>query len=82
MNSGIPNKAFYEVARQIGGNAWEKPGKIWYQALLKLSANTTFKDFAQATYITAGELYGIGKSEQNAVKKGWEAVGIAIGESQ
>jgi Zn-dependent metalloprotease len=82
INSGIPNKAFYEVARQIGGNAWEKPGKIWYQALLKLSANTTFKEFAQVTYDTAGELYGAGKSEQDAVKKAWEAVGIAIGGGQ
>jgi Zn-dependent metalloprotease len=32
-NSGIPNKAFYNVAKQIGGNSWEAAGGIWYVAL-------------------------------------------------
>jgi Zn-dependent metalloprotease len=81
-NSGIPNKAFYEVAQRIGGSAWEKPGTIWYRSLLKLSPKATFKAFAQITYNTAGELYGPGKSEQDAVKKSWEAVGIVVGGSQ
>ena len=26
INSGIPNRAFYLVARTLGGNAWEAPG--------------------------------------------------------
>jgi Zn-dependent metalloprotease len=26
INSGIPNRAFYETAMRIGGNAWDKPG--------------------------------------------------------
>ena len=31
INSGIPNKAFYLVATDIGGYAWEAPGHIWYE---------------------------------------------------
>jgi len=77
-NSGIPNRAFYEVARLIGGYAWEKPGRIWYQSLLKLDSKATFKKFARVTYDTAGDLYGVGKPEQDAVKKGWEIVGIDV----
>src|SRR5215510_2861601 len=33
INSGIPNHAFYVVAMEIGGYAWEKAGKIWYVTL-------------------------------------------------
>ena len=33
INSGIPNKAFYLAATAIGGNAWEKAGRIWYETL-------------------------------------------------
>lgn len=33
INSGIPNHAFYQVATRIGGHAWEKVGRIWYDAL-------------------------------------------------
>ena len=33
INSGIPNHAFYQVAINIGGFAWERAGRIWYDAL-------------------------------------------------
>ncbi len=33
INSGIPNRAFYLVASELGGNAWEAPGQIWYGTL-------------------------------------------------
>ena len=81
INSGIPNRAFYEVARLIGGYAWEKPGKIWYQSLLKLGPKATFIEFAQITYDVAVRLYGEGNPEREAVKKGWEFVGITVGKS-
>ena len=29
INSGIPNRAFYLTAKELGGYAWEKAGKIW-----------------------------------------------------
>ena len=78
INSGIPNHAFYHVAIDIGGNAWEKPCAIWYDALHRLRANSDFDDCAKATYLSAGSLFGIGSNEQKAVKKGWNKVGIAV----
>jgi len=79
INSGIPNKAFYNIATTLGGHAWEKAGKIWYVTLKdKLTANSDFIAAANATHQTAGELYGVGSAEQNAVKDGWAAVGITI----
>ncbi len=79
INSGIPNHAFYLGAIEIGGFAWEKIGQIWYVALrdrLKFSSN--FAEAAQVTYTVAGELYGSGSLEQQAVRKGWEGVGISV----
>ncbi|MCE0446331.1 M4 family metallopeptidase [Streptomyces tricolor] len=32
INSGIPNHAFYLAATALGGYAWEKPGRLWYDA--------------------------------------------------
>ena len=79
INSGIPNKAFYNVAAAIGGNAWEKAGKIWYTAFTnKLGHTAQFADAANATYETAGELFGVGKAEQMAVGEGWKNVGINV----
>ncbi|HEX2991131.1 MAG TPA: M4 family metallopeptidase, partial [Anaerolineales bacterium] len=30
INSGIPNRAFYITALELGGHAWERAGQIWY----------------------------------------------------
>jgi Zn-dependent metalloprotease len=80
INSGIPNHAFYVVATEIGGFAWEKAGQIWYKTLTeKLTERSSFQDAADLTYAAAGELYGSGSVEQNAVKTGWAEVGISIG---
>ncbi len=80
INSGIPNRAFYMVAKEIGGFAWERAGKIWYITLRdKLQPSATFQDAADLTYQTAGELYGEGSKEQLAVRHGWQAVGIEVG---
>lgn len=80
INSGIPNHAFYLVATQIGGNAWEKAGQIWYVTLRdKLASNSNFQDCANLTYATAAELFGDGSLEQQAVKDGWAGVGIDVG---
>ena len=79
INSGIPNKAFYHVASEIGGYAWEKAGKIWYATLKdKLNATSDFYAAANLTLEAAGELYGSNSPEQNAVQKGWEEVGIIV----
>jgi Zn-dependent metalloprotease len=80
INSGIPNKAFYVVAYELNGNAWEKAGTIWYKALSdRLSSSSTFTEAATLTYTVAGELYGANSLEQQAVRKGWSEVGIDVG---
>lgn len=79
INSGIPNHAFYLIATEIGGNAWEKAGQIWYVTLRdKLTATSNFQNCADLTYQTAGELFGTGSLEQNAVKNGWAGVGLTV----
>jgi len=79
INSGIPNYAFYVTAVELGGYAWEKAGQIWYVALKdKLTANSKFQDCANLTYQAAGELFGAGSIEQQAVQKGWMEVGLTV----
>lgn len=79
INSGIPNHAFYFLAIELGGYAWEKAGRIWYDALVnKLKPETDFQKAAESTYQSAMELYGEGSIEQNAVKRSWSKVGIIL----
>jgi Zn-dependent metalloprotease len=80
INSGIPNHAFYITALELGGRAWEKAGRIWYVTLRdKLEPNSRFQDCANLTHQTAGELFGAGSIEQQAVQKGWAEVGLTVG---
>ena len=82
INSGIPNHAFYITAVELGGYAWEKAGQIWYVTLKnKLSSGSKFQECGDLTYQTAGELFGEGSIEQQAVKKGWAEVGLQVGGS-
>jgi len=79
INSGIPNRAFYLAATEIGGYAWEKAGRIWYLALRdRLRRTATFQRAAEITFHVAGELCGKGSKEQKAVRNGWKAVGITV----
>lgn len=79
-NSGIPNKAFHDLAVALGGNAWEKAGHIWYETLrdARLKPSATFVAFARITLGTARRLYGAQAAEAAAVKDAWKGVGIAI----
>lgn len=78
INSGIPNRAFHLVATAIGGYAWERAGRIWYEALLdpKLRSDSSFRDFAELTRTTAQRLYGNNCDEAMAVEYGWRLVGV------
>ena len=79
INSGIPNRAFYLAAVGIGGNAWEKAGKIWYIALRDvIRPNSQFRDAARATVQVAANLFNVGSAEQKAVKAAWAGVGIKV----
>ncbi len=79
INSGIPNRAFYVTAFNLGGFAWEKAGQIWYVTLQsKLSESANFATAAAKTYEAARDLYGQGSLEQQAVRAGWLEVGIDV----
>jgi len=78
-NSGIPNKAFADLALKLGGHAWDTAGRIWYEALRdpRVRPNSTFRQFAGVTASTARRLRGSGSAEANAVVAAWKGVGIS-----
>jgi Zn-dependent metalloprotease len=78
INSGIPNKAFFLTAMEIGGFAWEAAGHIWYESLKASGAHTEFQEFADTTYLKAEQLYGTNSDEQRAVLSAWREVGIKV----
>lgn len=73
INSGIPNYAFYLAATSIGGNAWEKAGRVWYQTLLDpaLKPNAKFQRFAELTIENAKRF-----EVEAEVRDAWKQVGI------
>jgi Zn-dependent metalloprotease len=78
INSGIPNRAFHLAATAIGGYAWEKAGRIWYEASrdVRLTPEMRIAQFARLTTDVAGQLYGTGSAEQQAVGDAWAQVGL------
>jgi Zn-dependent metalloprotease len=80
LNSGIPNRAFYLAATALGGNAWEKAGQIWYDAIRdkSLPQSADFATFAQYTKKCARTRYGFGGVEEKAVIDAWNTVGVAL----
>ena len=78
-NSGIPNHAFYLAAIALGGHAWEKAGRIWYETLRdkRLKPTATFAQFARYTVANAAHFFG--KAERQAVAGAWSAVGVKTG---
>ncbi|HUI30019.1 MAG TPA: M4 family metallopeptidase [Candidatus Acidoferrales bacterium] len=82
VNSGIPNHAFYLVAKNIGRT---EARQIWYKALTSyLTRSSQFVDARIATVSAAGELFGQSSSEVTAVKSAWTSVGVSdsVGTSQ
>ncbi|MCU7501237.1 MAG: T9SS type A sorting domain-containing protein [Ignavibacteria bacterium] len=74
INSGIPNKAFFNVTNGTG--RW-KAGQIWYRALTTyLTKNAQFSDLRQACLNAAKDLYGESSADYKAVADGFTAVGI------
>ena len=79
VNSGIPNHAFYLVARELGGRSWDHAGPVWYETLRDpgLRSNATFHDFAQVTVRAAQHRFGSGPVS-NAVRDAWNQVGVTV----
>ncbi|MDG2396030.1 MAG: M4 family metallopeptidase [Flavobacteriaceae bacterium] len=75
-NSGIPNKAFYLIASDIGK---DKAEQIYYRALTTyLTRSSDFIALRVALEESAGDLYGASSSELASVKQALESVGIVF----
>lgn len=76
-NSGIPNRAFALAATTIGGPAWERAGRVWYDVLTggELRSGSGFEDFAALSVAAALARYGDG-AEAAAIRAAWQAVGV------
>ncbi|EPL6453384.1 MULTISPECIES: M4 family metallopeptidase [Providencia] len=81
INSGIPNRAFYLLATELGGNTWDVAGKIWIAAVSdpKITSKSNFKQFATATVNNARKLFGEKVALQT--QKSWEDVGLVLDKS-
>ncbi|CAA9584065.1 MAG: hypothetical protein AVDCRST_MAG88-3700, partial [uncultured Thermomicrobiales bacterium] len=74
INSGIPNRAAFLVARAIGN---QKTEQIYYRTLTQyLTPEATFLDAGRATVRSAQELFG--PAEAEAVRGAFGQVGLQI----
>ncbi|GGN57466.1 hypothetical protein GCM10011579_019760 [Streptomyces albiflavescens] len=78
INNGIPNRAFYLVAERLGGKAWERAGRIWWDALTGdgMRRGLLFADWAHLTAESARTRYGRHSIEHEAVLAAWNDVGV------
>ncbi|MFT4156391.1 MAG: M4 family metallopeptidase [Microbacterium sp.] len=79
INSGIPNRAFALFATDLGGNAWEAAGVVWYRALTSgLSSTATFAQFAEATIAAASALdRETDRTDiEDSARRAWTTVGV------
>jgi Zn-dependent metalloprotease len=79
INSGIPNRAFQLLAVALGGAAWERAGRIWYDTLTggTLRRDAGFAEFARATADAARARFGDGPVPE-AVADAWKQVGLPL----
>lgn len=74
INSGIPNKAAYLIAQNIG---LEKTARIYYRALVNyMGMYTDFIGARSCLIYAASDLYGVGSAEANAVANAFSTVGV------
>jgi len=77
LNSGIPSRAFYVAAMELGGYAWQRAGRIWYRALCNyLGRDADFRGAALLLIQVARDEFGEGSLEEKAVEKGWRDVKV------
>lgn len=74
INSGILNRAFYLAATALGGPAWERAGRVWYDTLRdkRLGAHADFASFAALTI----EVASTDAATRQAVREAWRQVGV------
>jgi Zn-dependent metalloprotease len=74
--SGIANRAFYLAATGIGGYAWEKTGRIWFEAYDSLKRTAGFAQAARATVVVAEKRFGAASPERKAIEAAWQKVKV------
>ncbi len=75
INSGIPNKAAYNIAKSIG---MDKTARIYYRALTQyMHADTNFQQAAYCLVQAAADLYGKGSNEITVIKNSFASTGVA-----
>ncbi len=80
VNSGIPNKAFFNLATAIGK---EKAEQIYYKALTDyLVKSSQFVDMRNAVEKAATDRHGANSTEVIAVRNAFAAVGIGAGQGE
>jgi len=77
-SSGVPNLAFTNAAKAIGGKSWEKAGQIWYKALTGFgpSPNMTMSQFASRTRALSTSMFPALPAVHTAVHNAWTGVGL------
>ncbi|MFL0268932.1 cell wall-binding repeat-containing protein [Candidatus Clostridium radicumherbarum] len=74
INSGIPNKAAYNIASLIG---MDKTAKIYYRALTNyMSTYTDFEGAKDCLVLAAADLYGQNSTEVTAINTAFTNVGV------
>lgn len=73
-NSGITNKAYFNIATAIGK---DKAERIFYRTLITyLQITSSLEDARAGALQSAEDLFGAGSTEYNAVQDGFNAVGL------
>ncbi|WP_295631408.1 M4 family metallopeptidase [Novosphingobium sp.] len=77
-SSGVPNLAFTNAAKAIGGHSWEKAGQVWYKALTGFgpSPNMTMSQFASRTRALSTSMFPAEPAVHTAVHNAWTGVGL------
>ena len=61
----------------LTGIGREAATQIWYRALtVYMTSTTNYANARVATMSAAGDLYGVGSAQQNAVAATWDAVNV------
>lgn len=72
-----PNDLVCNGNVSLAGIGREAATQIWYRALtVYMTSNTNYANARVATLSAAGDLYGVGSAQQNAVAAAWDAVRV------
>lgn len=74
INASIPNQAAYQIGTALGKSGM---ANVYMRAIqAHIPANAGFQELANATQVSAEELYGGGSAEAQLVQSAWAKVGV------